>query len=80
MEAPSSYTSLTLPVKLPAEVEPIVPSQLPSIGFLEHTLGTTLVAALTALGEMKPKFPDMSVKESALKFLALHLRGLCACG
>jgi len=30
---------------------------------------------LVALGSRKPKFPNLSQKESALKFLALYLRG-----
>lgn len=37
-------------------------------------MGELLAAALTELSVLKPKYPTLDVRESAVKFLALYLK------
>ena len=49
---------------------------LPILGYLEQGAASSLIRALTEVGCFKPKFPYMSVRRSALYFIAMHLKGL----
>ena len=72
---PEKYSSLSLPNKLPPKREPIPISGLPMLGYMEQTLEVAIRKAATAVGCLKPKFPFLSVKQSALLYVAYHLKG-----
>ena len=56
-----------------ATIELIV-SKLPLRGYMEQTLGGLLVGALTELATLRPVYPGLDRRESALKFVSLYLR------
>lgn len=72
---PEKYSSLKLPNKLPPKREPIAVSVLPMLGYMEQLLEVPMRKALTAVGCLKPKFPFLSAKQSALLYVAYHLKG-----
>jgi len=74
MRSPKKYASLTLPNKLPPKREPVLLSALPMLGYMEQTVCTSVIKALTAVGCMKPKYPYLSPKQSATLYLAYHLK------
>ncbi|ETE69947.1 Adenylate kinase domain-containing protein 1, partial [Ophiophagus hannah] len=74
MRKPEKYWNLTLPHKLPPLKEPIVLTALPLTGYLEQGVATALIKAMNAVGCLKPKFPYLSVKRTALLFIAYHLK------
>uniref|UniRef100_A0A8C3KGY0 Adenylate kinase 9 n=1 Tax=Calidris pygmaea TaxID=425635 RepID=A0A8C3KGY0_9CHAR len=75
MRSPEKYWNLKLPHKLPPIKEPILLTALPSAGYLEQGVATSLIKALHEVGCLKPKFPFLSVKKTALLFVACHLKG-----
>nr|XP_009932576.1 PREDICTED: adenylate kinase 9 [Opisthocomus hoazin] len=74
MRLPEKYWNLKLPRKLPPKKEPILLTALPLAGYLEQGVATSLIKALNEVGCLKPKFPFLSVKKSALLFVACHLK------
>ncbi|XP_076189503.1 adenylate kinase 9 isoform X2 [Aptenodytes patagonicus] len=74
MRLPEKYWNLKLPRKLPPIKEPILLTALPLAGYLEQGVATSLVKALNEVGCLKPKFPFLSVKKTALLFVACHLK------
>ncbi|KFZ69554.1 Adenylate kinase 9, partial [Podiceps cristatus] len=74
MRLPEKYRNLKLPRKLPPIKEPILLTALPLAGYLEQAIATSLIKALNEVGSLKPKFPFLSVKETALLFIACHLK------
>lgn len=48
---------------------------LPVVGYLEQSISTAMVKALTAVGKFKPKYPFKDIETSASDFVALHLKG-----
>ena len=74
MRRPWMYDRLTLPHKLPPPPGDFDVGSLPIVGYLEQTLARTLADSLTVVAKVRPRFPYLGVKESALKYLALHLR------
>ena len=48
---------------------------LPMLGYMEQTVSVAVTNALTATGCFKPKHPFMSPTQSALIYMALHLKG-----
>jgi adenylate/nucleoside-diphosphate kinase len=72
--APWKYTNQVLPKKLPPCSNPITVQGLPIIGYLEQSVATSLVDALSSLGHVKPKYPFKSLKGSAIEYLALYLK------
>lgn len=77
MRAPWKFVTQRLPKKLPPPTEVMAVhdvNSLPPLGYLEQTVVDVLTAALTDLGKSKPKYPFLSNKESALKYLALYLK------
>ncbi|XP_025781736.1 adenylate kinase 9 [Puma concolor] len=71
---PQKYWNQKLPYKLPPLKEPIHLTSLPLPGYLEQGIATSLIKAMNAAGCLKPKFPFLSVKRSALLFIAFHLK------
>nr|XP_013804265.1 PREDICTED: adenylate kinase 9 [Apteryx mantelli mantelli] len=74
MRLPEKYWNLKLPRKLPPVKEPILLTALPLAGYLEQGVATSLIKALNEVGCLKPKFPFLSVKKTALLFVACHLK------
>ncbi|KAM6207782.1 adenylate kinase 9 [Sarcoramphus papa] len=74
MRLPEKYWNLKLPRKLPPIKEPILLTALPLAGYLEQGVATSLIKALNEVGCLKPKFPFLSVKKTALLFVACHLK------
>ncbi|XP_068016605.1 adenylate kinase 9-like isoform X3 [Melanerpes formicivorus] len=74
MRLPEKYCNLKLPHKLPPRKEPILLTALPLLGYLEQGVATSLIKALSEVGCLKPKFPFLSVKATALLFVACHLK------
>uniref|UniRef100_A0A8C4TXD1 Adenylate kinase 9 n=1 Tax=Falco tinnunculus TaxID=100819 RepID=A0A8C4TXD1_FALTI len=75
MRLPEKYWNLKLPRKLPPVKEPIPLTALPLAGYLEQGVATSLIKALNEVGCLKPKDPFLSVKKTALLFVAYHLKG-----
>uniref|UniRef100_A0A8C3C0F7 Adenylate kinase 9 n=1 Tax=Cairina moschata TaxID=8855 RepID=A0A8C3C0F7_CAIMO len=74
MRLPEKYWNLKLPRKLPPKKEPILLTALPMAGYLEQGVATSLIKALNEVGCLKPKLPFLSVKKTALLFVAYHLK------
>ncbi|XP_049754514.1 adenylate kinase 9 isoform X2 [Elephas maximus indicus] len=72
--SPLKYWNQKLPNKLPPLKEPIFLTSLPLPGYLEQGVATSLIKAMNAAGCLKPKFPFLSIRRSALLFIALHLK------
>ncbi|XP_075410105.1 adenylate kinase 9 [Tenrec ecaudatus] len=72
--SPLKYWDQKLPNKLPPLKEPIFLTSLPLPGYLEQGVATSLIKAMNAVGCLKPKFPFVSIRRSALLFIALHLK------
>uniref|UniRef100_H2ZK16 Uncharacterized protein n=1 Tax=Ciona savignyi TaxID=51511 RepID=H2ZK16_CIOSA len=74
MRSPEKYCNLRLPQKLPPKKQPMDIINLPMLGYLEQRASTSIIKALTSVGCFKPKFPFLSVKKSALFYVACHLK------
>ncbi|XP_048348870.1 adenylate kinase 9 isoform X3 [Sphaerodactylus townsendi] len=74
MRSPEKYWKQTLPHKLPPKKEPVFLTALPLTGYLEQGVATALIKAMNEVGCLKPKFPFLSVKKTALLFIAYHLK------
>uniref|UniRef100_A0A8D1LHV1 Adenylate kinase 9 n=1 Tax=Sus scrofa TaxID=9823 RepID=A0A8D1LHV1_PIG len=74
LRSPSKYCNQKLPYKLPPPKEPKCLTSLPLPGYLEQGIATSLIKAMNAAGCLKPKFPFLSVKRSALLYIAFHLK------
>lgn len=74
MKLPELYWDLQLPHKLPPAKDPLTITSLPMLGFMEQTVATALIKAMTAVGNFKPKYPFLSPSRSALIYVAYHLK------
>ncbi|XP_063773183.1 adenylate kinase 9 isoform X2 [Pseudophryne corroboree] len=74
MRFPEKYWNHKLPSKLPPKMEPVMLTCLPISGYLEQGAATALIKALNDVGCLKPKYPFLSVKQSALLYIAYHLK------
>lgn len=72
--SPMKYWDQKLPHKLPPPKEPIHLTSLPLPGYLEQGTATSLIKALNAAGNLKPKLPFLSVRRSVLLYIAFHLK------
>lgn len=75
MRLPEKYFNLTLPHKLPPKKEPIQVTSLPMLGYMEQSAADGIIKALTAVGNVKPKYPFLTVTQSSLIYMAYHLKG-----
>ncbi|XP_023318851.1 adenylate kinase 9-like [Trichogramma pretiosum] len=66
------YTSII--IQFPHTLEPVDLKCLPNIGFLEQNLGPMLVKAVSRVGGLRPKFPGLSVSQSALIYAGVYLK------
>ena len=76
---PHLYSDLQLPHKLPPRKELVSPVGLPMLGYMEQTVATAVIKAFTAVGNVKPKYPFLTATQSALIYVAYHLKGRPNC-
>ncbi|XP_060721057.1 adenylate kinase 9 [Tachysurus vachellii] len=74
LRSPDTYWNQKLPHKLPPIGEPVQLTSLPMLGYLEQGVARAIIRGLTELGNLKPKFPYLSVKKSAVLYLVLYLK------
>nr|XP_034380594.1 adenylate kinase 9 [Arvicanthis niloticus] len=74
LRSPMQYWDQKLPRKLPPLKESIHLTSLPLPGYLEQGTATSLIKAMNAAGNLKPKLPFLSVRRSVLLYIAFHLK------
>ena len=72
---PEKYWNLKLPHKLPPRKEPLNITRLPMLGYMEASLSLPVTKAMTKCGNFKPKYPFLTTTQSALIYIAYHLKG-----
>ncbi|KAF7690035.1 adenylate kinase 9 isoform X1 [Silurus meridionalis] len=74
LRSPDTYCNQNLPRKLPPMEEPRQLTSLPILGYLEQGVARAIIKGMTELGNLKPKFPYLSVRRSAILYLVLYLK------
>eukprot|EP00455_Lapot_gusevi_P001204 TRINITY_DN10497_c0_g1_i4.p1 TRINITY_DN10497_c0_g1~~TRINITY_DN10497_c0_g1_i4.p1 ORF type:complete len:444 (-),score=54.63 TRINITY_DN10497_c0_g1_i4:56-1387(-) len=78
MMYPSKYSEIRLPAKMSVPIPQISPAELLGsgkfVGFLEQTVSTQLIEALTEFGNNRLKHPSMTTSQTAFIFLGLLLK------
>lgn len=75
---PETYWNLKLPHKLPPRKEPLNVIRLPMLGYMEETVSLPVTKAMHKCGQFKPKYPFLTTTQSALIYIAYHLKGKTA--
>jgi len=74
LRLPDKYWNLKLPHKLPPRKEPMNVTGLPMLGYMEQTVAQAVTKAMTRCGCFKPKYPFLTATQSALIYIAYHLK------
>jgi hypothetical protein len=71
MRTPDVFAAIAVPDRLPPKLEPVDPTRLPHLGYMEQTVSLLVTKACAACGLAKPKFPYLTIDQSAAVFIAL---------
>lgn len=80
LEEPWRFAHVNVPSKVPPTAAALDPAAelrfqgLPHIGYMEVSLGQTLLDAVTQVGTLRPRHPGLGTADSALKYMALYLK------
>mmetsp|Transcript_39752 Transcript_39752/g.64548 ORF Transcript_39752/g.64548 Transcript_39752/m.64548 type:complete len:2162 (-) Transcript_39752:464-6949(-) len=72
MQQPWVYLQARLPEKVPLKKDLLKGIHMDT--YMEHTIYEATVRAMLAVEEMKPLFPLLSAKESAIKYMAVFMK------
>ncbi|ESN97356.1 hypothetical protein HELRODRAFT_85518 [Helobdella robusta] len=74
MRKPKMYHAIKNPTIIPPDLAPLSATSLPIPGYLEQKVSHDLIKALTACGNLKPKYPFLSAQKSAIIYVGLYLK------
>ncbi|CAL8315928.1 unnamed protein product [Lota lota] len=74
LRLPETYWDQKLPNRVPPICEPFRLTSLPMLGYLQQGVAEAIIKAMTAVGCLKPKYPFLSLKTSALLYMPFYLK------
>ncbi|KXS20102.1 hypothetical protein M427DRAFT_402292 [Gonapodya prolifera JEL478] len=75
LRKPWLYTNFRAPSSLPLRKIVVPLSQLPMVSYLEKTVASAVMSAISSVARVKPKFPYKSLDASAAEYVGLYLKG-----